>query len=120
MPNPKANAPAAPNSLQRVVSFNMMYSFLFVGSSRAANRTPLRTLQRAIRVLGEWCKKAAIYSGFFSIGLTKSFAMFQREAECQLNNENGAGMNCGNIVEAASRASLSPRLRPFAARAVIF
>jgi hypothetical protein len=29
MPNPKANAPAAPNSLQRVVSFRMIYSFAF-------------------------------------------------------------------------------------------
>jgi hypothetical protein len=46
--------------------------------------------------------------------------MFQRQAEWQLNKENGAGMNCGNIVEAASRASLPPRLRPFATRAVIF
>jgi hypothetical protein len=29
MLNPKANAPAAPNSLQRVVSFCMIYSFAF-------------------------------------------------------------------------------------------
>jgi hypothetical protein len=46
--------------------------------------------------------------------------MFQREAEPKLNNENGAGMNCGNIVQAASRALLPPRLALFAARAVIF
>jgi hypothetical protein len=32
--------------------------------------------------------------------------MFRREAERDLNKENSAGMNCGNIVEAPSRAAV--------------
>jgi hypothetical protein len=32
--------------------------------------------------------------------------MFRRESERAMNKENGAGMNCGNIVEASSRASV--------------
>jgi hypothetical protein len=50
----------------------------------AANRTPSRTLQTAHAVLhkshARW-KKGPIYKGFFNIALTKSFAMFRREAE---------------------------------------
>jgi hypothetical protein len=58
-----------------------MYSFLFVGSSRAANHALHRSLQRVFRVLGEWCKKAAIDRAYFSIRLTESFTMFRREDE---------------------------------------
>jgi hypothetical protein len=47
------------------------------------------------------------------------FRYVSARAECKLNNWNGAGMNCGNIVEAPSRASLPPCLRPLAARPVI-
>jgi hypothetical protein len=51
MPNPKANAPAAPNSLQRVVSFRMIYSFI---DQEAPGQQTARPFERCSASANSW------------------------------------------------------------------
>ena len=64
---PRPTHPLHPNSLQRVVSFRMIYSFVDQEAPGQQTARPFERCSGGCEFLGDRCKKAAIYNGFFNI-----------------------------------------------------